>query len=783
MIRAVVCMVLALLMASSCAAQAQCPALNSLGLVAHWKLDESGNTSTAVDTIGGHDGSLSNYPGDPSADWVSGKLGGALSFDGTDDYVNASNMSSLRIDQMGYQVSLSAWIYWEGHPSNLARIAGTQGYFGGYALWVGSSGKITFEVDGNHGNILATMDNVVSQNAWHHIVATFSQATGLIVYIDGEESASLTTQYYPPDTSAQSYFRIGNKEAFYYKGFIDDVRIYNRALSAEEVAALYAVRSTADAPEGYMTYDTRHARMIYCNGTNWVHMGTGSYNPNAVSFDGTNDWLQTGGLGVSDGTKLTGSFWFQRTDTVTSTKIFHNGGGEVNLQFCCGGATFEIHGENASDTQVLHVTISTLPQDNSWHHLMYSIDLSDAAKRHIYIDGVDQSLTVTTYNTAETIDFTQSNNTVFATGSGNAKFGGNVADYWMDFNTYIDLSDASNRRKFITAAGMPMYLGPDGSIPTGTAPDIFLSGDTANWHTNKGTGGGFTPQGSTELTTASSQPADTLIPAAPSGTADTTTGLIGHWELDESAGTNAPDISGFGYDGTLENGPVWQPAGGQVAGALSFDGVDDDVNLGAAPAPETNFSISAWVNVTSFSGANHTGGVIVKGDGGAVIAIRTDDSAGNCGTNPFTTGFTFRLEGSGNMEVCAPALPGQWYHLVMVVGPRGPGGLLAYVNGVLAFTRDTSAVGTLTTVTDWHLGYNERQGLYFNGLIDDVRIYNGALSAAEISQLYQYGLSGLSGDVSGNCANPSKPEGSMFYNLDYNVMQYCNGEQWIGIGK
>jgi hypothetical protein len=66
------------------------------------------------------------------------------------------------------------------------------------------------------------------------------------------------------------------------------------------------------------------------------------------------------------------------------------------------------------------------------------------------------------------------------------------------------------------------------------------------------------------------------------------------------------------------------------------------------------------------------------------------------------------------------------------------------------------------------------------GLIDDVRIYNRALSPAEIAALYL----GTVGTITGaNCANPAAPEGTMLYNDTSNVMQYCNGTNWIGVGK
>jgi hypothetical protein len=83
-------------------------------------------------------------------------------------------------------------------------------------------------------------------------------------------------------------------------------------------------------------------------------------------------------------------------------------------------------------------------------------------------------------------------------------FLGLVADYYLNLATSFDLSVEANRRKFITACKSAVLLGATGSKPTGTAPILFQSGATEAWHTNKGTGGGFTENGA--LSTASSKP-------------------------------------------------------------------------------------------------------------------------------------------------------------------------------------------------------------------------------------------------------------------------------------
>ena len=76
------------------------------GLVGYWKLDEKGNVSTANDSAGSNDGTLTNFPADPTANWMKGKLLRGLDFDGTDDYVTAN----LSTGSGSSAVSMEFWV-------------------------------------------------------------------------------------------------------------------------------------------------------------------------------------------------------------------------------------------------------------------------------------------------------------------------------------------------------------------------------------------------------------------------------------------------------------------------------------------------------------------------------------------------------------------------------------------------------------------------------------------------------------------------------------------------
>ena len=110
----------------------------------------------------------------------------------------------------------------------------------------------------------------------------------------------------------------------------------------------------------------------------------------------------------------------------------------------------------------------------------------------------------TTTFTNDTIDYTRGNWEVGSDSGGAQKANADFADLWFDAS-YLDITAAANRRKFIDGSGRPVNLGVDGSVPTGAAPLLYCSlltnsvaGDFA---TNRGTGGNMTVTGTLELAT------------------------------------------------------------------------------------------------------------------------------------------------------------------------------------------------------------------------------------------------------------------------------------------
>ena len=125
--------------------------------------------------------------------------------------------------------------------------------------------------------------------------------------------------------------------------------------------------------------------------------------------------------------------------------------------------------------------------DTNWHHYMWSFDLANMGSRHSYIDDVAAG-TWETYTDAA-IDFTSGDLGIGAYPVGGFNpFGGDMADVWLRLGgSVIDFSVEANRRMFITAEGKP-------ANPTGwpSGGQVQCHGPVDSWHTNKGSGGGFT---------------------------------------------------------------------------------------------------------------------------------------------------------------------------------------------------------------------------------------------------------------------------------------------------
>ncbi len=213
------------------------------GLVAHWKMDEGSGISVTDATGNGSDGEVVG-----PVNWVEGHFGGAFNFngDGIISYVGVATPSS-KIPVGNDSYTISAWMKSDG-------AGGTQGIIG----WgnYGNDNQVTaFRLDnsvcdGRNGlDLYWWGDDLVScadpinlyDGNWHQVLTTYDGSTKKL-YVDGSligEMTPLNAVHSTPDTSN---FAIGlTATAFdeYFNGSLDDVRVYDRALSEQEITALY----------------------------------------------------------------------------------------------------------------------------------------------------------------------------------------------------------------------------------------------------------------------------------------------------------------------------------------------------------------------------------------------------------------------------------------------------------------------------------------------------------------------------------------------------------------
>ncbi len=206
------------------------------GLVGHWKLNEASGL-TAIDSSGsGNNGTLVNMTGN---EWTAGILNGALVLDGINNYVDCGNNQSL---QLTGEATISAWVKME--PANEDVYMGIAGKlvadpsYNGFALVRYESNVFRLWV-GNDG-VLENVSSDVTYNDtdWHHVVGVCQGGTNHL-YVDGvKHGGEAAVELADGGNYAQIGKQYSDRDYRYWVVTIDDVRIYYRALSEQEILGL-----------------------------------------------------------------------------------------------------------------------------------------------------------------------------------------------------------------------------------------------------------------------------------------------------------------------------------------------------------------------------------------------------------------------------------------------------------------------------------------------------------------------------------------------------------------
>lgn len=256
------------------------------GLVGYWNFDE-GSGLTASDSSGnGNSGTLVNGPS-----WVTGKEGEALLFDGSNDYVSIPDSSTLRVQQF----TICLWIFMNERPYehsvyNHVAMVNKLHWLTGYSYPEGSAFgyKFDFEYPNSMDDdlVITVGDGTLQRfpvkynsitdltlNNWHFIAGTFDGSI-FKIYIDGNLKASSEPVSYSivyDDTPLAIGTEIRATGPGNFKGIMDEVMIYNRALNSQEIYKLYisdySTSSSPTVPTSTNTPTTISPSEVPSNGT------------------------------------------------------------------------------------------------------------------------------------------------------------------------------------------------------------------------------------------------------------------------------------------------------------------------------------------------------------------------------------------------------------------------------------------------------------------------------------------------------------------------------------
>jgi len=205
------------------------------GLAGYWRFNQSSGTMAYDESGGGNDGTLYNMA--PGSDWITGKAGNGLNFDGIDDYLDCGDGGSLELPQL----SIACWVR-TTQSGNYCQIAGknrdgsTDSYY--FAL---HNMKPAVFLGGTSDESWHVASSAIIPAQWNHIAFTYD-GSQLIIYINGAVDRVVGSVSGAVNANSGQDFWIGSRADISgreFEGTLDEVRIYDRALSGSEISQLF----------------------------------------------------------------------------------------------------------------------------------------------------------------------------------------------------------------------------------------------------------------------------------------------------------------------------------------------------------------------------------------------------------------------------------------------------------------------------------------------------------------------------------------------------------------
>ncbi len=238
-------------------------AIGDVDPVSRWKFNE-GIGKIAADSMGaGNTGTLTNL--DTNACWVEGVVGKAMKFNGTNGCVSCPNSSSLNLTN---EISVEVWLKPDVRGNYHTIVTkGSYAYslytIGGTGAGTGAYGRIYWQVGNptNGYNVCHIVQKPLYSNHWYHVVSTYRPGLSRI-YIDGQlQPDGVVTCAAGGIRTNDSALTIGSRASYTYNEVIDDMRIYDRALDAEEIQNHYQAE-LGNSVRGWWSFNERGGSIL-----------------------------------------------------------------------------------------------------------------------------------------------------------------------------------------------------------------------------------------------------------------------------------------------------------------------------------------------------------------------------------------------------------------------------------------------------------------------------------------------------------------------------------------
>ena len=718
-------------------------------LAGAWGFDETSGPTTADASGNNNTGTIAG-----ATRVTSGRYGSALSFDGVNDIVNVADSASLDLTN---RATLEAWV----NPSALGSAWRT-------AVLKEQPGQLVYALYANNdfsrpaGHLFTTSDLAatgtapLALNTWTHMAMTWDGTTQRL-FLNGVQVASQAVGGTLVNSAGALRFGGNNVWSEWFAGTLDEIRVYSRALSQSEIQTdMTTPVSCSGTPPPQPALAVSRTSMSF-SGTQ------GGANPAAQTFDVTN----TGG-GTLSYTATENASWLtvapasgsapQAVTATVSTAGLTAGTYTAPVTVTAPGAS--------GSPKTIAVTLTVAPPQPVLAVSPASLSFTATAGG---ANPAAQPVNVSPTG-GGTLSWTASDNQAWlsvapasGTGAGTPSVSVNTAG--LAAGTYtgtvtITAAGASGSPKTVAVtltvnpatpvlavspASLTFNATAGGANPAAQTFGISnTGGGTLNWTIADNQtwlsvapvsgAGAATPSVSvntaglaagtytgTVTVTASGATGSPKTVAVTLNVTAPGTGPVGAWGFDEASGASVTDASGRGNTGTVTG--ATRTTAGRLGSALTFDGVNDWVTVpDAASLDLTNrATLEAWVYPTALGGTWRTA-LLKEQPGQLVYALYANNDVSRPSGHLYTTSDLF-TNGTA-------ALPlNTWSHLAMTWDGTTQ---RLFVNGTQVGTRALS--GTLPNSTGaLRFGGNNVWSEWFAGRLDEIRIYDRALTQAEVS--------------------------------------------------